>query len=156
MVKGFEGWNSRAYSDYGQRSIGYGTKAKKGEKTISREEGERRLAQELNLHRARVLRHMREHGYKWGPAQIDALTSFDYNTGSIEKLTKGGKRTDAQIAEMMLQYKKAGGKTLRGLERRRKAESQLFKEGWGEAATPVTQLDQLRMLAEWLKTQQIA
>ena len=128
-MKQFEGWNPRPYPDYKQRSIGYGTKAKKGDRVISKAEGERRLGQELALHRKRVLEHQQKHGYKWSENQINALTSFDYNTGAIAKLTNGGKRNSAQIAEKMPLYRKSGGKVLRGLVKRRKKEVQMFLEG---------------------------
>ena len=74
FVKQFEGWNPRPYADYSQRSIGYGTKAKNGDKQISKQEGERRLMQELAIHRQRVLDHGRRYGYNWSQKQVDALT----------------------------------------------------------------------------------
>lgn len=130
MVKQFEGWNPKAYSDYGQTSIGYGTKAKPGEKEISREEGERRLLSELEKHRRRVDEIGKKHGYDWTPSERDALTSFDYNTGRLEQLTANGKRSKDEIAKKILLYRKAGGKVLRGLERRRLAEQRLFLNGY--------------------------
>ena len=80
FVKGFEGWNPQSYADGKQRSIGFGTRAKKGERAISRKEGERRLSQELSSHKNRVLRLNKSKGYNFTSSQIDALTSFDYNT----------------------------------------------------------------------------
>ena len=134
FVKEFEGWNPKPYNDYKQKSIGYGTKAKRGEKSITKEEAEKRLEGELSLHRARVMAHAKKHGYNWTPAQIDALTSFDYNTGRLSQLTANGKRTNAQIAEKMPLYRKAGGKVLRGLVKRRNAERELFLNGYPEMA----------------------
>lgn len=130
FVKEFEGWNPKAYWDYGQTSIGYGTRAKPGEKAISKAEAEKRLAQELSKHRARVVKAAQQHGYEWSPEQIDALTSFDYNTGRLEQLIANGKRDNETIARKMLLYVNADGKKLKGLERRRRAEAQLFKEGY--------------------------
>jgi lysozyme len=130
LVKSFEGWNPNAYDDYGQKSIGYGTRARKGEKSISREEAERRLGSELSKHRKRVDDMNKKGGYGWTPQQLDALTSFDYNTGKLEQLTNNGKRTNKQISDKIPQYRKAGGKVLRGLERRRKAEQALFLNGY--------------------------
>lgn len=136
FVKGFEGWNPNAYADGRQRSIGYGTKARKGERKISKAEGEKRLAEELSIHRKRVIDHAQQHGYDLSPAQIDALTSFDYNTGSLHKLTDNGTRDIPTIARKILQYNKAnmmdgkGLRELRGLTRRRKAEHNLFLNGY--------------------------
>lgn len=135
MIKQFEaggapgGFHSKAYWDYGQWSIGYGTKAKPGE-VIDQAEAERRLASELASHRSRVEQHAQKHGYNFAPHQLDALTSFDFNTGSLEQLTAQGTRTPEQIARMMLAYVKADGKTLKGLVNRRRAESNLFQNGY--------------------------
>jgi GH24 family phage-related lysozyme (muramidase) len=127
FVKGFEGYKPKAYSDYGQTSIGYGTRAKPGEKVISRDEAERRLAAELASSRRRVESHAQRHGYQFTQKQLDALTSFDYNTGRLEQLTAKGTRPPEVIAQKMLLYTKADGATLPGLVRRRKAESSLFQ-----------------------------
>lgn len=135
MIKQFEaggapkGFHEKAYWDYGQWSIGYGTKAKPGE-VIDKAEAERRLANELASHRSRVMAHAEKHGYQFTPHQIDALTSFDYNTGSLEQLTANGTRKPEEIASKMLAYVKADGKTLKGLVNRRKAESNLFQNGY--------------------------
>lgn len=52
--------------------------------------------------------------------------SFAFNIGSIDGLTANGTRSRATIAAKMLEYNKAGGVKLRGLERRRTAERKLF------------------------------
>lgn len=124
-----EGFYPEAYWDYGQWSIGYGTRAKKGER-IDRDEAERRLASELSKHRARVENLNTKYGYNFSENELDALTSFDYNTGSLEKLTENGKRDKNTIARKILEYNKAGGKTLSGLVTRRKAEHNLFTQGY--------------------------
>lgn len=58
--------------------------------------------------------------------EFSALVSFCYNAGAgnLKTLCKG--RTNAQIAEALLLYNKGGGKVLEGLNRRRKAERELF------------------------------
>jgi lysozyme len=127
FVKEFEGYNPRAFSDYKQTSIGYGTRAKPGETVISRQEAERRLADELANSRRRVESHAQRHGYQFSQKQMDALTSFDYNTGRLEQLTAKGTRQPEEIGQKILLYNKAGGKVLPGLVRRRKAESSLFQ-----------------------------
>lgn len=130
LVKQFEGFNPNAYGDYKQTSIGYGTRAKAGEKSISKEEAERRLANELALSRQRVAALNEKAGYNFTPHEIDALTSFDYNTGRLAQLTENGKRDRATIAAKMLEYTKAGGKSLPGLVKRRQAEQQVFLKGY--------------------------
>ena len=64
--------------------------------------------------------------YHWTQNEFDALISFAYNIGSIDQLTNYGKRSKKEIAQKMLLYNKAGGRKLRGLVRRRKAEQALF------------------------------
>jgi GH24 family phage-related lysozyme (muramidase) len=135
VVKHFEaggakdGFHRAAYWDYGQWSIGYGTKAKKGE-TITREEAEKRLNTELGSHRKRVEAEAKRLGITFKPHEMDALTSFDYNTGSIRKLLAEGTRSKAEIADKMLLYIKADGEHLEGLERRRAAERHIFLHGF--------------------------
>ena len=124
-----EGFHRAAYWDYGQWSIGYGTKSKKGE-VIDQAEAERRLSSELSSHRARVEAEAKRLGIAFKPHEMDALTSFDYNTGSIHKLLADGTRTKAEIADKMLLYIKADGDKLAGLERRRAAERHIFLNGY--------------------------
>lgn len=58
--------------------------------------------------------------------QFDALVSFCYNAGpgSLKKLVLG--RTLKEIADHITDYTKSGGKILKGLERRRQQEKELF------------------------------
>ena len=95
-------------------------------------------------------------GLSLNPNQIDALTSFNYNTGAVGTLLKGGARSPEEIAKAMLLYNKAGGKTLPGLQKRRAVEAQLFATpstgiapGAGRATTAQTptqaKLDELKL-----------
>ena len=128
LVKSFEGYNPKAYDDFKQVSIGYGTKARKGETSITKAEAEARLKQELGMHRERVVNHATKHGYKFTDRQLDALTSFDYNTGRLEQLTNNGTRDIATIGSRIPLYNKADGKVLPGLVKRRKGEQALFNQ----------------------------
>ena len=137
MVKVFEAggakdkFHSKAYWDYGQWSIGYGTKSHKGE-TITKAGATKRLNEELAVAAKAVNKYNKT--YKWKPHELDALTSFAYNVGSIVQLTAKGTRSREQIAAKMLEYKRATVKgkrvTLKGLENRRKAERDLFLNGY--------------------------
>lgn len=135
MVKHFEaggeksGFHAKAYWDYGQWSIGYGTKSREGE-VIDQSEAEKRLQDELAVHKKRVVSTVSQLKLEMSPHQIDALTSFDYNTGSINKLLAGGTRSNDEIASAMLLYANADGKKLPGLLNRRKSESYLFRNGY--------------------------
>lgn len=129
FIKGKEGFYAEPYDDYAQTSIGYGTRAKPGETSITKEEAERRLQQEVAQARKGVDRAVAEAGLSLSAPQLDALTSFNYNTGAVDTLLKGGARTPEEIASAMLLYNKAGGKTLPGLVQRRKEESAMFSGG---------------------------
>jgi GH24 family phage-related lysozyme (muramidase) len=130
FVKEFEGFNPKAFGDYKQTSIGYGTRARPGETAISREDAETRLSEELAKARGHVEQIDQKHGYKFAPHEMDALTSFAYNTGNINQLTADGTRKREEISRKMLEYNKAGGKPLPGLTRRRQAEATLFTRGY--------------------------
>ena len=64
--------------------------------------------------------------YHWTQNEFDALVSFAYNIGSIDKLTANGTRTKAEVEAAILLYDKAGGKRVKGLTERRQAEQKLF------------------------------
>ena len=76
---------------------------------------------------------MKKWKYNWTPTQVNALTSFRYNIGSIGGVTDNGKRSDADIAKSILLYDKAtkNGELvpLEGLTKRRVSEADLFKTG---------------------------
>lgn len=135
LVQGFEGWNPKAYGDYKQYSVGYGTKARYPGEVIDKAEGERRLQSELNEARGYVTK--RFPGL--APNQADALTSFTYNLGPgwmnqptrlRAALEAGDTKTAASV---MREYNKAGGAVLPGLVKRRDAEARLFL---GDGVTP--------------------
>ena len=64
--------------------------------------------------------------YHWTQNEFDALVSFCYNIGSIDKLTANGTRSKAEVEAAILLYDKAGGKRVKGLTERRIAEQKLF------------------------------
>jgi lysozyme len=76
-VKKFEGWNPRAYPDYKQWSVGYGTRAQSPGEVIDRQEGERRLGVELQ----KAEGYVKGMGVPMSPRQQDALTDLTYNAG---------------------------------------------------------------------------
>lgn len=121
FVRKQEGFNPRAYGDYKQTSIGYGTRARPGETSITREEGERRLGEELDNARRLV----RGFGVKLSPRQEDALTDLTYNAGGSWMTSGLGAAVKAgdwqRAADIYRQYNKAGGQTLPGLVNRRNA-----------------------------------
>ena len=135
LIKEFEGCHLTAYQDeVGVWTIGYGitnadksitgTTIKSGLK-ISQSTAEKWLEESLNKkYLPLVMKYDTRYG--WNQNEIDALTSFAYNIGSIDQLTANGSRSKETIAAKMLEYVKAGGVTYNGLIRRRKAERELF------------------------------
>lgn len=126
FVKKYEQFSPTPYWDYKQYSIGYGTKAEPDDKSISEQEASKRLAKIVNKHKDAVLKASKKWGYNWTPNQINALTSFRFNVGNIGQLTNNGTRDNKTIARKILEYDKAGGKSLEGLTTRRKAEQAIF------------------------------
>ena len=129
LVKSFEGFNGSAYDDHGQTSIGYGTVAADGVTSISEDEAERELKRELTTHQTHVHDYAKLKGYKFTKNELNALTSFSYNIGSIYQLTANGTRTKAQIKKKMLEYVNASGQPVEGLKKRRAKEAELFGRG---------------------------
>lgn len=137
LIKSFESCRTTAYQDsVGVWTIGWGhtgSDVYKG-KRITQAEADRLLEDDLLKFERNVSAY--DGSYHWNTNEFSALVSFAYNVGSIDQLTAKGTRTKATIADKILAYDKAGGKTLPGLTRRRKAERALFlkdaSDGWIE------------------------
>ena len=128
LIKSFEGCRLKAYKcPAGVWTIGYGHTAgvKEGD-TITQEQADEYLRNDLAKYEKAVLNY--DSIYNFNQNQFDALVSFTYNcgVGNLKNLTQSGKRTLAQISVKLLLYNKAGGVVLRGLQRRRAAEKELF------------------------------
>lgn len=131
LIKQFEGCRLVAYQcSAGVWTIGYGhtVGVHKGMK-ITQAEAEAYLLQDV----AKFEKYVNNPSYvpftdKLNQNQFDALVSFAFNLGqgNVKKLCTG--RTINQIPSAMQQYCKAAGKTLPGLQRRRKAEAALYNK----------------------------
>ena len=132
LIKQFEGCRLTAYKcAAGVPTIGYGhTAGVKMGQTINQVQAESFLKDDLMKYEKNVEKY--DSKYHWNQNEFDALVSFAFNIGSIDQLTANGTRDRKTIAERILQYNKAAGKTLDELTRRRKAEHELFLK-------PVTQ-----------------
>ena len=104
----------------------YGADVKEGQ-NITRCEALELLKKDLVSFEKKVDKY--NHVYNFNQNQFDALVSFAYNVGSIDQLTGKGTRSIEKISECILLYNKSGGKVLRGLTSRRKAEQILFNKG---------------------------
>ena len=128
LIKQFEGCRLKAYKcPAGVWTIGYGHTAgvKEGD-TITQETADDYLRNDLAKYEKAVMNY--DSIYHFNQNQFDALASFTYNCGigNLKNLTQSGKRTIAQISTKLPLYNKAGGVVLRGLQRRRAAEKELF------------------------------
>ena len=139
LIKRFEGCRLAAYKDSGGTlTIGYGhTKGVTAGQTITQAQADAFLVEDCASAEAAVNKYMSK--YNFNQNQFDALVSFAFNIGSIDKLTVNGTRTIAQISEKIPAYCNCAGKKLQGLVNRRAAEKELFDiPVSGQATAPVT------------------
>ena len=130
LIKQFEGVRFTAYKcPAGVYTIGYGhTRGVARGMKITEEEASAYLAADLLNSEKAVERY--DSVYHWNQNEFDALVSFTFNCGAanLRSLLRNGRRNRSQIAATLPLYRKAGGKVLKGLERRRAAEKALFLE----------------------------
>lgn len=126
LIKQFEGCRLKAYRcAAGVWTIGYGhTSGIKSSDVITEAQAEEYLKEDLEKFEKNVEKYNSK--YSWNQNEFDALVSFAFNIGSIDKLTANGTRSRTVIAEKILLYNKANGKVLAGLAKRREAERELF------------------------------
>ena len=131
LIKSFEGLRLSAYKDVvGVVTIGYGTTSgvKMGD-TITKERAEELLREDVRRFEGYVGRLVK---VPLTQGQYDALVSFAYNLGpgALERSTLLDQLNRGDYdgaAEQFGRWVKAGGRTLAGLVRRRKAERALFE-----------------------------
>lgn len=138
LVKRFEGFSPKVYlCPAGYPTIGYGHVVTPEERErfargITKEEAEELLKIDLAKFEKGVRAHLK--GARLHDYCIDALVSFSYNVGlyafqssTLRRLILRGELLDA--ADQFLRWVYAGGRKLKGLELRRRAERELFLEG---------------------------
>lgn len=130
LIKQFECLRLTAYKcPAGVYTIGYGhTRGVKRGMKITEEEASAYLTADLRNSEKAVERY--DGIYHWNQNEFDALVSFTFNCGAtnLRALLRNGRRNRSQIAATLPLYRKAGGKVLKGLVRRRAAEKALFLE----------------------------
>lgn len=129
LIINFEGFSKRACKCVPTEkyyTIGYGHYGKDvaSDDTITKKAAIELLKKDLASFEKKVDKY--NNVYHFLQNEFDALVSFCYNVGNIDKLTVNGRRTKDEIAEAMLRYTHSGGKELRGLVRRRTMERELF------------------------------
>jgi lysozyme len=137
FIKSFEGLRLTAYKDVvGVWTIGYGTtKGVKAKQEITEAEAEELLRVDLAKFESVINKVVK---VPLAQHEFDALASFAYNVGStalanssLLTLLNSGDR--ARAADQFLRWDKAGGRVIRGLTTRRKAERATFL---GRAVAP--------------------
>lgn len=142
LICHFEGLFLKAYLDpVGIPTIGYGTiKYPNGEKvrlgqSCTKEQAVEWLMFEVNEKALKIGRYFSSIGFMPNENEFAALVSFVYNLGEGTILQDGRtmgsairSKVKSRISDAFLVYNKAGGKTLAGLTRRRKAEQALFNK----------------------------
>jgi GH24 family phage-related lysozyme (muramidase) len=127
FIKKTEGLSLKAYWDYKQYSIGYGTKATSATEVITEAEAVARLTVEIDK-AEKLAEKVIPAGAPIGVKQ--ALTDLTYNAGSGWEeagLGTAVKASDwAKAKESILQYNHAGGVVNAGLTARREAEVSWF------------------------------
>ena len=135
LIKTFEGYRDTAYLDpVGIWTIGYGhTQGVHEGDTVTEEQADVFLQQDLEAAENTV----NATGLKLSQLQFDALVSLVYNIGSgnfqsstLLKLLKQSTKPRQDLEKWWKVWNKAGGKTLKGLERRRAAEYTLYSKGF--------------------------
>ena len=127
FIKQTEGLKLKAYWDYKQYSIGYGTKANSATEIITQAEAEARLTVEIDK-AYQLVKPILPAGAPLGIEQ--ALVDLTYNAGSgweTQSLGAAVKASNwATVKADILQYNHAGGAVNAGLTARREAEISWF------------------------------
>lgn len=123
-----EGFSATPYRDHTQVSIGYGTKARAGEMTITRADARLRLRAACVILDHRISRLVK---VKLTVSQRATLISFAYNLGigALQKsalLKRLNRGEYAAVPEELRRFVYASGKVNRGLMNRRNHEVRLW------------------------------
>ena len=134
LIKRFEGFRDEVYLDAaGLPTIGYGHLIREGDDFsggISKEDGEALLVKDTGIAERAVLSLI---NVPLTDGQFDALVSFTFNLGggALQRSTlrqKLNREEYEAAASEFIRWVWAGGKKLKGLIRRRKAEKEVYLE----------------------------
>lgn len=142
MIKEFEGFSAKPYWDYGQWTVGYGTRVpsenleRYKKEGISKEEATELLRDKLSEYGEDVNEFADDFGLTLTQGQFDALLSLSFNCGSnwtkqtstFRTAVLEGK-TGNDFLFAMGQWSTAGGEVQRGLVRRRLIEINMYLNG---------------------------
>ena len=137
LIKKYEGFRSKPYLcpanvatiGYGATYYPYGEDVTLSDSPITKEEGEKLLKVMMDKYEEGVERYVTS---DINDNQFSALVSFAYNCGlgSLKKSTLlrrvNSNPNNPDISKQFARWKHANGVVLKGLERRRKEESELY------------------------------
>ncbi len=134
LIKRFEGFSPTIYiCPAGYPTIGYGHVVREDERHrfaegIDEQEAENLLQRDVRWAERGVLRLI---DVPLSDGQFDALASFTFNlgTGALQRSTlrrKVNREEHAEVPREFMRWVWAGGKRLKGLERRRRAEVEAY------------------------------
>lgn len=154
-IKKFEGFRATAYKcPAGVWTIGYGRTENVTPTSVTNKESEDEwIKKEVSKRLEYVQYYNQLHKYNWTKNMQYALTDFIFNLGysAIVKLTDRGNRDNITIADKLLEYCNANGKSLEGLKKRRQWEKDLFQT----MEEPIKTVRKARLLFrinnEWLE-----
>ncbi len=139
MIKSFEGFYSKAYWDYRQWTIGYGSRCEEGQfpNGITEAQATELMKEEMPIYVNAVNNFIKSYELTLTQNQFDALVSFSYNCGqnvwkkstdnfTLKKLIVEGNWNEDEITAAFGMWNKAGGEVLDGLTKRRAREAALF------------------------------
>lgn len=151
FIKKQEGFDSKAFWDHKQFTVGYGTKAKAPGEVISKKEAEQRLLEEVMPLANRIKSSVK---VPLTESQMTALTSIGYNAGYgnvkkiINRINKGADPKEiSDIIRGTATTVDNGARVLNGLVSRRQREAKLFMQPYkvgGEYDLSHEQIQQLR------------
>lgn len=129
LVKKYEGCSLTAYKDVDGYSIGYGHFGATEGQTITQEEAEALLAQDISVAAEAVNRYVTR---QLTQGQFDALCDFVFNLGAgtfhkSKLLYYVNTGADAWVRDNLLMYVYSSGKIVQGLVNRRTDEATMYK-----------------------------
>jgi len=143
LIKSMEGFAAKPYWDYGQWTVGFGTKCPEEHRErytaegIPPEEADALMRQLVDIFVGEVNSFMVRNQIQLNQQQFDALVSFVYNVGSsvlynndstvIKAVLNGAEGNDFMFA--IGQWCSAGGEFMQGLLRRRMIEAYMYLYG---------------------------
>lgn len=138
LIKEFEGFSEKAFYDYSQYSIGYGSACNPADypKGITKAQADKLLREELAELELSLNKFISKYALALSQQQFDALASFTYNLGTNWMNNTSTFRTAVVNGQMgndfifaITMWCNAGGVINNGLVQRRLAEANLYLNG---------------------------